>query len=184
MDESEDQTLAGPNRSSGNLDSAPEVSGSHKETPEEREADFSEQNFREADVEDDETTMAVAEAEEEKDPKETARLEAEADMSIEELLASQGIDLASYAADNRKYLSDEEDSAEEDTESSERSVASSGESDEEANSNPSSGQPFSPHVPASRREAAPLLLRRRFLMVSSWLPPLNLMFLILQRILL
>lgn len=49
-------------------------------------------------IEDDETTMDIAEAEDGGDPHETLKLEAEATMSLEDLLRSRGIDPDSYRA--------------------------------------------------------------------------------------
>lgn len=51
--------------------------------------------------EDDETTMAAAEAEDESDPKETSKLEADAALSVESLLRAQGIDPSLYLSNSQ-----------------------------------------------------------------------------------
>jgi SNF2 family DNA or RNA helicase len=65
----------------------------------------------ECDDEDDEATLAAAEAEEENDPEEVARLEHDADLTLEELLLRQGIDPNAYAQDAKQYAESLSDSA-------------------------------------------------------------------------
>lgn len=59
-------------------------------------------------VEDDESTMKAAEAEDEPVENEGDQLQGEADMSLEDLLRAQGIDPAAYRADKKNYLEDQE----------------------------------------------------------------------------
>lgn len=54
-------------------------------------------------VMDDETTIAEAEATEERDDTEAARLASEAEMPLEDLLRLQGVDVDAYANDNDNY---------------------------------------------------------------------------------
>lgn len=58
---------------------------------------------------DDESTLIAAEAEQQQDEQEVTRLENEANMSIEDLLRSRGIDLAAYKADNKTYTREEDE---------------------------------------------------------------------------
>lgn len=133
LGKSDDPSVSSPSVPSGVTKEASSVL--QTSAADEPSADFDAKKFSKADIADDEETLDIAEAQEEKDPKETARLTAEADMTLEQLLESQGIDMASYTADNKRYLSDEEDSAEEDTVSSERSDedSSAGSGDEAPN---------------------------------------------------
>lgn len=57
--------------------------------------------------EDDELTIQAAEAEEKRDVDEGPRLRGENELSVEDLLRSQGIDPETYFADNRNYLEGE-----------------------------------------------------------------------------
>lgn len=61
---------------------------------------------------DDESTLIAAEGEEQRDAQEVTRLESEANMSVEDLLRSQGIDPVAYKADNKSYLEEEDDESE------------------------------------------------------------------------
>lgn len=60
---------------------------------------------------DDESTLIAAEAEDGNNIHEITELQGDANMSVDELLRSQGIDPAAYKADERKYLDDEEESS-------------------------------------------------------------------------